>query len=136
MQKEFTKQAERVLETAKVLAKKMKHPYVGTEHVLLALRKEFMGVAGQVLEANKIDGDEITKLIVEMTATIEGGKKGRLEFSPRLEFLLDNALMEAVRQNSERIGTEHMLLAMMKDGDSVATRILATLNADLAKIVL
>ena len=134
MQKEFTKQAERVLEVAKTLAKKMKHPYVGTGHVLWALRKEFMGVAGQVLEANKVDETEIAKLIIEMTATLETAKKGRMEFSPRLEFLLDNALLDAARLKSERIGTEHMLLAMLKDGDCVATRILVTLGVDLAKI--
>ena len=112
MEKEFTKQAQHVLETAKALAKKMKHPYIGTEHVLLALRKEFMGVAGQVLESNKVDEEKITKLIMEMTATVEEGRKGKLSFSPRLEFLLDNALLDADRLKSEKIGTEHMLLAM------------------------
>ena len=55
MQKEFTAQAERVLATAKSLAKKWNHPYVGTEHLLLALRKEFTGVAGQVLAMNSVD---------------------------------------------------------------------------------
>ena len=103
MEKEFTKQAQHVLETAKVLAKKMKHPYIGTEHVLLALRKEFMGVAGQVLESNKVDEEKITKLIMEMTATVEEGRKGKLSFSPRLEFLLDNALLDADRLKSEKI---------------------------------
>ena len=134
MEKEFTKQAQHVLETAKVLAKKMKHPYIGTEHVLLALRKEFMGVAGQVLESNKVDEEKITKLIMEMTATVEEGRKGKLSFSPRLEFLLDNALLDADRLKSEKIGTEHMLLAMLKDADCVATRILTSLGVDHAKI--
>ena len=134
MEKEFTKQAQHVLETAKALAKKMKHPYIGTEHVLLALRKEFMGVAGQVLESNKVDEEKITKLIMEMTATVEEGRKGKLSFSPRLEFLLDNALLDADRLKSEKIGTEHMLLAMLKDADCVATRILTNLGVDHAKI--
>ena len=57
-----------------------------------------------------------------------------IEYSPRLEFLLDNALEEAIRQNSECIGTEHMLLAMLRDADSVATRILATMNVDMGKV--
>ena len=134
MQKEFTKQAERVLETAKLVAKKMKHPYVGTEHVLYALSKEFMGVAGQVLENSKVDSTKILSLIQELTATDESGKKGRLEFSPRLEFMLDNALQDAMRLKSEKIGTEHILLAMIKDGDCVATRILAMMQVDMAKI--
>ena len=134
MEKEFTKQAQHVLETARALAKKMKHPYIGTEHVLLALRKEFMGVAGQVLESNKVDEEKITKLIIEMTAITEEGKKGKLSYSPRLEFLLDNALLDADRLKSEKIGTEHILLAMLKDADCVATRILTNLGVDHAKI--
>ncbi len=134
MQKEFTTQAENVLVVARKMAKKWNHPYVGTEHVLLALRKEYTGVAGQVLAMHHIEEEEIEKVIVELVSPVEGIKRGKIPFSPRLEFLLDNALLEAVHQNSERMGTEHMLLAMMKDGDSVATRILATLNADLVKI--
>ena len=55
MQKDFTKQAAKVLETARALAKKWNHPYVGTEHLLLALRREFTGVAGQILAANKVE---------------------------------------------------------------------------------
>ncbi len=134
MQKEFTAQAEKVLVTAKSLARKWNHPYVGTEHLLLALRKEFTGVAGQVLVANHIEEEQITKIIEELVAPVEGVKRKGITFSPRLEFLLDNALLEATRQNSEKIGTEHMLLAMTKDSDCVATRILVTMNADLEKI--
>ena len=134
MQKDFTKQAERVLEIAKVLAKKMKHPYVGTEHVLYALCKEFMGVAGQVLDANKVDSTKILNLLQELTGSLDNGKKGRLEFSPRLEFLLDNANQDAVRLKSEKIGTEHLLLSMIKDGDCMGTRILGMLQVDLARV--
>ncbi len=134
MQKEFTAQAERVLVIAKELAKKWNHPYVGTEHLLLALRKEYAGVAGQVLAAQQIEEEKITKIIEQLVAPVQGEKKRKIEYSPRLEFLLDNALQEAVRQKSEKIGTEHMLLAMLRDSDSVAIRILATLNADLDAI--
>ena len=134
MQKEFTAQAERVLEIAKGLAKKWNHPYVGTEHLLLALRKEYAGVAGQVLAARQIEEEKIRKIIEQLVAPIQGEKKRKIEYSPRLEFLLDNALQEAIRQKSEKIGTEHMLLAMLRDSDSVAIRILATLNADLDAI--
>ena len=134
MQKEYTAQAERVLATAKSLAKKWNHPYVGTEHLLLALRKEFTGVAGQVLAMNSVDEDKIIKVIEELVAPVQGVKRKRIEPSPRLEFLLSNALQEATRQRSEKIGTEHMLLAMIKDGDCVGTRILATLGVDLVKL--
>lgn len=135
MQKDFTKQAAKVLETARALAKKWNHPYVGTEHLLLALRREFTGVAGQILEANKVEEEKITKVIEELISPgTEMQTKRTLEFSPRLVYLLDNALLEAVRLSSEKIGTEHMLLAMLKDVDCVATRTLVTLNVNLGKV--
>mgnify|MGYP003288556235 FL=1 len=134
MHKDFTAQAEKVLMTAKSLARKWGHPYVGTEHLLLALRKEFTGVAGQVLAMHRVDEEKIRKIIEELGAPAQGEKRKRMEYSPRLEFLLDNAFQEAVRQNSEKIGTEHLLLAMIKDADCAATRSLATLNVDLVKV--
>ena len=133
MHKDFTAQAEKVLTTAKSLARKWEHPYVGTEHLLLALRKEFTGVAGQVLAMHHVDEEKITKIIEELGAPSQE-KRRKMEYSPRLEFLLDNAFQEAVRQNSEKIGTEHLLLAMIKDADCAATRSLATLNVDLVKV--
>ena len=134
MQKDFTAQAEKVLITAKNLARKWNHPYVGTEHLLLALRQEFTGVAGQVLAAHRVKEEEVKKIIEELVAPVESEKRKGVELSPRLEFLLDNALLEAERQHSEKIGTEHMLLSMIRDMDSVATKILATLNVDLQEM--
>lgn len=134
MHKDFTAQAEKVLMTAKRLARKWGHPYVGTEHLLLALRKEFTGVAGQVLAMHRVDEEKITKIIEELGAPVQGEERKKMEYSPRLEFLLDNAFQEAVRQNSEKIGTEHLLLAMIKDADCAATRSLVTLNVDLVKV--
>ena len=134
MQKDFTAQAEKVLITAKNLARKWNHPYVGTEHLLLALRQEFTGVAGQVLAAHRVKEEDVKKIIEELVAPVESEKRKGIELSPRLEFLLDNALLEAERQHSEKIGTEHMLLSMIRDMDSVATKILVTLNVDLQEM--
>ena len=134
MQKEFTAQAQRVLIYAKNLAKKWKHPYVGTEHLLVALKKEFTGVASQVLAMNGIDEEQVVKIIEELGATGQEDRPKGTTFSPRLEFLLENAKQEAIRQNAEKIGTEHLLLAMIKDADCVATRTLITLNVDLGKV--
>lgn len=134
MQKEFTRQAELVLNMARNLAKKFHHPYIGTEHLLLALKQEFTGVAGQVLAMNQVDEAQIKKVIDELISPVQEVKQKTLEMSPRLEFLLDNAFQEAVYLKSEKIGTEHMLLAMLKDADCVATRILATLNVNLGKV--
>lgn len=134
MEKEFTKQAEKVLYRAKNLAKKFHHPYVGTEHLLLALRQEFTGVAGQVLAMNHVEEAELKQIMDELISPIQEVKRKTIEFSPRLEFLLDNAFQEAVHLTSDKIGTEHMLLAMLKDLDCVATRILVTLNVNLGKV--
>lgn len=134
MQKGYTAQAEKVLITAKNLARKWNHPYVGTEHLLLALKKEFTGVASQVLGMNGVEEEKVVKIIEELVAPVQDIKRKKIAFSPRLEFLFDNAMQEAVRQNSEKVGTEHLLLAMIKDADCVATRILVTLNVDLTKV--
>lgn len=135
MQKEFTKQAQKVLTIARTMAKKMGHPYIGTEHLLLALRKEFTGVAGQVLTSNNVEEDNIVHIIHELISPAKEAMPARtLEFSPRLEYLLDNAFQESVYLHSEKIGTEHMLLAMLKDVDCVGTRILATMNVELVKV--
>ena len=123
MQKEFTKQAQQVLNKAKSLAKKFHHPYIGTEHLLLALKQEFTGVAGQVLAMNHVEEEKIIKIIDELISPMQEIKKKTLEYSPRLEFLLENAAREAVLLRCEKIGTEQMLLAMLKDGDCVATKI-------------
>lgn len=134
MQKEFTKQAQQVLNKAKSLARKFHHPYIGTEHLLLALRQEFTGVAGQVLAMNHVEEEQIVKIIDELVSPVQDVKRKTPEISPRLEFLLENAAREAALLRCEKIGTEQMLLAMLKDSDCVATKILATLNANLGKI--
>ena len=95
MQKEFTKQAQQVLNKAKSLARKFHHPYIGTEHLLLALRQEFTGVAGQVLAMNHVEEEQIVKIIDELVSPVQDVKRKISETSPRLEFLLENAAREA-----------------------------------------
>ena len=82
MEKEFTKQAERVLQLAKSFAKKFHHPYVGTEHLLLALKQEFTGVAGQVLAMNGVKFEEIEKVIHELISPEKEIHVSKIEFSP------------------------------------------------------
>lgn len=134
MQKEFTKQARKVIQLAKAAAKKLGHPYVGTEHLLLALRKEYTGVAGQVLASGHVEESEILHIIEELVSTQEDVDFGSPQMSPRLEYLLENAHQEAVYLRSEMIGTEHMLLAMIKDSDCVGARILGTMNVNPGKV--
>ena len=135
MQKSYTKQAEEVLRAAKKLAKQMGHPYVGTEHLLVALRQVYTGVAGQVLAANGIEEDEILKVVKELISPAgESEAKSKPEESPRLSYLLDNSVGQAMKLRSKEIGTEHMLLAVLMDSECVASKILATLNVNLQKL--
>ena len=135
MQTGYTKQAERVLKIARSAAKELKHPYIGTEHLLLGLRKEFAGVAGQILSANGVDENEILKVIGELISPAEEIVfEGRPEQSPRLDYLLENSRREAERFQSSEIGTEHMLMAIVRDSECVAARILTTLNISLTRI--
>lgn len=135
MRKNFTQQAKKALDIAKALAKELDHPYIGTEHLLLGLKKVYTGVAGQVLAMNGIEEKKVLQLMDELISpSSEVTVQKRLEESPRLSYILDESGKEAVKLQSEKIGTEHMLLAMMKDVDCVGTRILTTLNISLTKI--
>ena len=135
MQKSYTKQAEEVLRTARKLAKQMGHPYVGTAHLLVALRQVYTGVAGQVLAANGIEEGEILKVVSELVSPVgENGQNEKPEESPRLSYILDNSAGHAVKLRAEKIGTEHMLLAILLDTECVAVRILTTLNVNLQKL--
>lgn len=135
MQIEYTKQAENVLKTARSAAKELRHPYIGTEHLLLGLRRVFTGVAGQILATNGVNENEILKVIGELISpTEEGVFEGKAERSPRLEYLLENSRREAERFQASEVGTEHMLMAIVRDSECVAARILTTLNISLTKI--
>lgn len=135
MQIEYTKQAENVLKTARSAAKELRHPYIGTEHLLLGLRRVFTGVAGQILATNGVNENEILKVIGELISpTEEVVFEGKAERSPRLEYLLENSRREAERFRASEVGTEHMLMAIVRDSECVAARILTTLNISLTKI--
>lgn len=135
MQIEYTKQAENVLKTARSAAKELRHPYIGTEHLLLGLRRVFTGVAGQILATNGVNENEILKVIGELISpTEEVVFEGKADRSPRLEYLLENSRREAERFQASEVGTEHMLMAIVRDSECVAARILTTLNISLTKI--
>lgn len=135
MQIEYTKKAENVLKTARSAAKELRHPYIGTEHLLLGLRRVFTGVAGQILATNGVNENEILKVIGELISpTEEVVFEGKAERSPRLEYLLENSRREAERFQASEVGTEHMLMAIVRDSECVAARILTTLNISLTKI--
>ena len=137
MQISYTKSAQHALKYAARAAREMKHPYIGTEHLLLALREEYTGVAGQVLANSGVESEKILKLMDELITPSEehpAAKGKRLEESPRLQYLLENSAKECKRLRTTEIGTEHLLLAMIRDVDCVAAKILITLNVNLQKL--
>ena len=134
---DYTRQAKEVLAIAEKSAKEMAHPYVGTEHLLLGLRKVYTGVAAQVLGANGVDEDNIQKVMAELISpSEETERKGKPQFSPRLSYILEDSKIEAEQFHSDEIGTEHMLVALIRDVDCVAAKILSTLGSSLQKIYL
>ena len=131
----YTKQAENAIKYAAKKAREMQHPYIGTEHLLLGLRQEYSGVAGQILARNGVEEEKIYQLMDELIVPqTDAPVKSRPAESPRYQDLLENSGKEAHRLHTAEVGTEHLLLSMIRDVDCVATRILITLNINLQKI--
>ncbi len=133
--KAYTAKAKKVIELAKRMSKSMKYNYVGTEHILTALVKEGTGVAAEVLIANNVDAEKLQKMIEELISpgedTLVAEKDG---YSPRTQRILQRASEEAERFGSEQIGTEHILLAILKEGDCAASRLLNTIGCNSQKL--
>lgn len=132
----YTEQANHVLQVAEAAAKQLHHPYVGTEHLLLGLRKVYTSVAGQVLAAGGLEEESIYKVVDELISPVGNITFAeKPELSPRLRFILEESRNEALRFRAEEIGTEHMLLAMLRESDCVGTRILLTLNLNVQQML-
>ena len=131
----YTKQAQEVIKYAKVIAKQLEHPYIGTEHLLLAMKKVYTGVAGQVLALNGVKEEHIYRVVEQLISPIGDTREtSRQEMSPRLQYILEESKTEASRMKAQEVGTEHLLLAMLRDVECVGTRILLTLNIRLQKL--
>ena len=132
----FTSKAERALETAQDLAMELGHNYIGTEHILYGLADdENGGVASEVLSSQNIDKESIKQEIIEAVGqgqSIEDPEK--IGFTPRSKRVIENAFLYARSLGSEYIGTEHLLIGILKEGDSVASRILLDLDANPQRI--
>ena len=132
----FTNSAQIVLETATNLAAKLGHDYIGTEHILFGLVDEENGVAGKVLAKQGISSEDVLQKIEELIGINEDNIVNieEIGFTPRTKRVLENALIEARKQGNQYIGTEHILVGIMREDDSVAVRILTDLNIDPQKI--
>ncbi len=131
----LTKQAQKALQEAKEAAKKLNQHYIGTEHLLVGLRREYTGVAGQVLSECGVEENAILDVIGRLVAPSSKIKVvERNGYTPRLEVILDDSMRIAEAYGSESCGTEHMLLAIIRDVDCVGCRILVTMHISLQKI--
>lgn len=135
MQSQFTEKARQALTLAAQSAAKLKQGYVGTEHILVGLIKEQTGVAAQVLFENGVEEQKVLNIVKELIA-FDGGiaLKDREGYSPRALKVLEEAHRQAERFQANRTGTEHILMALIKEGENVGVRLLNTLGVSTQKI--
>ena len=135
MQEKFTRQAKAALKLAESTARSWKHSYIGTEHILVGLLDEQEGTAGKILEEFGVDREKleslITKLIAPSGVLVAEKSAG---YSPRAQKVREQAVKEAEKQKEDLAGTEHLLLAMLKETDCVGTRLLYTMGVNIQKL--
>ena len=131
----YTEQAESALKRAQKLSARMRHPYTGTDHILLGLLDEKDSTAGQVLASAGVTRKGLEEMIDQLIAP-EGGMvlEERSGFTPRAKKILDDAVAEAKRFHEEQAGTEHILIAILEDGECVGYRLLNTMNVRLREL--
>lgn len=136
MQDRFTRQALQALKLAKATAQSWKHSYIGTEHILAGLLKEKEGTAGRILEEFGVEEEALEQMINKLIAPsseILVAERTPV-YSPRARKLVELAVHEAENQQENEAGTEHLLLAMLKETDCVATRLLYTMGVNIQKL--
>src|SRR3954451_4224469 len=130
----FTERAREVVVLAQEEARTLKHNYIGTEHILLGLLREEEGLAARVLESLDITVERVRAQVVRTVGTGEEVAAGQIPFTPRAKKSLELALREALSLGHNYIGTEHVLLGLIREDDGVAARILEDFDADSDKI--
>ena len=130
----FTERARQVVVLAQEEARALKHNYIGTEHLLLGLLREEEGVAARVLEGLDVSVEEVRAAVVRIVGSGEEEPQGQIPFTPRAKKVLELALREALSLGHNYIGTEHILLGLVREDEGVAARILLDLDAEAEKI--
>ena len=130
----FTSRAEKTLEISNEIAIEFGHNYIGTEHLLYGLVKEGEGIANKVLENQNITKELVAEKIEELIGTSKVESNKTLGFTPRTKRVIENAFMEAKKLGSDYIGTEHLLIGIMKEADSIAVRIMLDLKVNPQKL--
>ncbi len=131
----FTKSAENAITISNDIAIELGHNYVGTEHLLYGLSKETNGVASKVLENQEVMPEGILEKIEELVGRGEEDNSTTIGFTPRTKRVIELAFREARKLGSDYIGTEHLLIGIMRETDSVAVRIMLDLGVDPRKTI-
>lgn len=130
----FTERAQKVILISQQEAASMNYPYVGTEHLLLGLIKEGGGIAAQVLKGLGVDSAKVVEKIEEYAGRGDDSFQGQVvDLTPRSKRVLELSYMEARRMNHNYVGTEHILLGLIREGEGIAAKVLKDLNVDLNK---
>jgi ATP-dependent Clp protease ATP-binding subunit ClpC len=127
----FTDRARRVVVLAQEEARLLTHNYIGTEHILLGLIAEGEGVAAKAMEAMEISLEAVRQQVEEIVGRGKDPQSGHIPFTPRAKKVLELSLREALQLGHDYIGTEHILLGLIREGDGVAADVLVRLGADL-----
>ena len=130
----FTDRARRVVVLAQDEARGLKHNYIGTEHLLLGLISEGEGVAAKALETMGIKGEAVRASVIDIIGEGEKPVEGHIPFTPRAKRVFELSLREALQLGHNYIGTEHLLLGLLKEGEGVAAQVLTKQGADLAQV--
>src|SRR2546430_11914498 len=130
----FTDRARRVVVLAQEEARMLNHNYIGTEHLLLGLIHEGEGVAAKALESMNISLEGVRQQVEEIIGTGQAAPTGHIPFTPRAKKVLELSLREALQLGHNYIGTEHILLALIREGEGVAAQVLQKLGADLNRV--
>ena len=131
----YTPQAKEALGLAVGVAESLNHGYVGTEHLLIGLLQEGTGVAAKVLEENGVEENKVIELVSQLIAPNPTLKTAdTASYTPRARRVIENSYREAVRFKAAQIGTEHLLIAILREGDCVASRLLNTIGVSIQKV--
>ena len=130
----FTDRARRVVVLAQEEARLLNHSYIGTEHILLGLIHEGEGVAAKALESLNISLEAVRAQVEEIIGQGGSSPSGHIPFTPRAKKVLELSLREALQLGHNYIGTEHILLGLIREGEGVAAQVLVKLGADLSRV--
>ena len=130
----FTDKARRVVVLAQEEARMLNHNYIGTEHILLGLIHEGEGVAAKALESLNISLEAVRQQVEEIIGQGQAAPTGHIPFTPRAKKVLELSLREALQLGHNYIGTEHILLGLIREGEGVAAQVLQKLGADLNRV--